>query len=237
MPISVVCQKCGKALKVKDEWMGKRATCPGCGSTFIVGAATPPGKTAFNPNAAQQAKQQREAAAGKFSISPSIVLSVIAGVVVIGGIIAFISGPKKVWNQWEALGDNPENDVTSVISYALQCHMSETGEYNPRKGRNTPQANEVMFFRPGFVMSMPDDVDFKGKSTEGEFKGIYHPKTGEVEADVETGGTALPVTGVIVSKGTGKIKVTGRIKNSKVEAEVNGKKAQIIMPPKRDDDE
>src|SRR5438874_1965815 len=27
MPISVVCQNCGKTLKVKDEWMGKRATC------------------------------------------------------------------------------------------------------------------------------------------------------------------------------------------------------------------
>src|SRR5689334_14227662 len=113
MPISVVCQKCGKALKVKDEWMGKRATCPGCGATFIVGGGvggTPaapvakPGATAFNPNAAAAAKQQREKAVGSFSVSPGLIIGTIAILLVCGGIGAFIMGPKRVWGEWEALG-------------------------------------------------------------------------------------------------------------------------------------
>ena len=75
MPISVVCQNCGKALKVKDEWRGKRAKCPGCGEMFVVGgpsvggtavampaAGVPGGGTVFNPNAAAAAKAQREKA-------------------------------------------------------------------------------------------------------------------------------------------------------------------------------
>ena len=106
MPISVVCQKCGKALKVKDEWRGKRATCPGCGATFIVGGggvpSPVPGATVFNTNAAAAAKAQREKAVGSFSISPGIVIGSIVILLFCGGIGAFLMGPKKVWGEWEA---------------------------------------------------------------------------------------------------------------------------------------
>ncbi len=36
--ISVSCTSCGKALKAPAEWAGKMLKCPGCGSTFKVGA-------------------------------------------------------------------------------------------------------------------------------------------------------------------------------------------------------
>ncbi|MFO0970536.1 MAG: hypothetical protein U0793_33750, partial [Gemmataceae bacterium] len=36
MPISVKCQDCGKAFKVKDEAAGKRMKCPGCGSILAI---------------------------------------------------------------------------------------------------------------------------------------------------------------------------------------------------------
>ena len=39
MPISVSCPFCAKALRVKDEWAGRRAKCPNCGETFMVEAA------------------------------------------------------------------------------------------------------------------------------------------------------------------------------------------------------
>src|SRR5436309_1301759 len=43
MSISIACPNCGKALRVKDEWAGRRATCPGCGTTFPVpGTAAAP---------------------------------------------------------------------------------------------------------------------------------------------------------------------------------------------------
>src|SRR3954454_25050030 len=40
MPISLTCGNCGKGLKVKDEWGGKKVKCPQCGNTF---PATPGG--------------------------------------------------------------------------------------------------------------------------------------------------------------------------------------------------
>ena len=78
MPISVSCPSCAKALRVKDEWAGRRAKCPGCGEEFIVPApadvvATPTvepapaavrrggaGGTVYDPVAAAAAKAKRE---------------------------------------------------------------------------------------------------------------------------------------------------------------------------------
>jgi len=34
MPITVSCPKCSKQLRVRDELVGKKLRCPGCGNTF-----------------------------------------------------------------------------------------------------------------------------------------------------------------------------------------------------------
>jgi len=220
-------------LKVKDEWAGKRAKCPGCGQTFTVPApgvavAVGPTVTRFDPNAAKAAKSQREKEVGKVSISWVPILLGVLVLAVVVGIILFITGPKKVWGEWEAIGDEAHNSVISVVSRALQAHMSQMGAYNPRKSTG-PEAKEVMFYRPGFVMSMPDAVDFQGGSTTGPFKGKYHPKTGEVEADVTVGAHTSLLTGK--SSGGSTIHVTGRVKSGVITVEVNGTKAEIRMPP------
>lgn len=234
MPISITCSHCGKGLKVKDDWAGKRAKCPGCCETFTVpGGGGSAGPTMYNPAAAAAAKGERQDAAGKLSISwgPIMLGALVFGIV--GVIYLFISGPKKVWNEWEEIGGKAHDDVIDVVSLGLKAHASEMGAYNPRKSTG-PEAKEVMFFRPGFVMSMPNDVDFRGGSSEGEFKGVYHPKTGEVEADVTVGAQTSLLTGK--SKGGTQIKITGRTKGGKVVAEVNGKNAVIVIPPKSDDE-
>jgi hypothetical protein len=248
MPISVVCQKCGKALKVKDEWMGKRATCPGCGNTFIVGAggvggvggatAVKAGKTAFNPAAAQAAKQQREAAHGKFSISPGLVIGGVLLLLLFGGIGAFVAGPKKVNAQWDALGEKPNDDVVSVVSRGLECHFQSMGLYNPRKARNRPEAREVMFYRPTFVMSMPDQVKFKGATTVGPMEGFYNPHSGEIDATVAIGG-GIGIPGSGGKKTTGaSVNIKGKtLKGGDLETIVNGKPLKLVMPPPSADDE
>ena len=38
MPIAVSCSGCGKGLKVKDEFLGRRLKCPQCGATFTADA-------------------------------------------------------------------------------------------------------------------------------------------------------------------------------------------------------
>ena len=94
-----------------------------------------------------------------------------------------------------------------------------------------------MFYRPSFVMSMPDGVDFKGASNVGPFKGVYHPKTGEVEANIAMGG-GIGIPGSGGQKTTGMtIKITGREKNGKLTTEVNGKSVVLVMPPISPDDD
>src|SRR5438477_7576680 len=91
MPISITCQ-CGKSLKVKDEWAGKKAKCPTCGNTFVVPvpamAAAPAGRSAAPARAAGAAAgwapQRGRAVTGKpglgsrFSLSPMIIVFIVA---------------------------------------------------------------------------------------------------------------------------------------------------------------
>ena len=243
MPITVTCS-CGKSLKVRDELIGKRVKCPACGNTFPVQAGTTKaagGATVFNPTAAAAAKGQREAAAGRVSISwgPIIIggLVLLLGV----GITAFIMGPKKVWNQWEAMGDTPRDDVIDVVTWGLQCHLSEQGLYNPRKGNTTsPQATDAMFYRPSFVMSMPDEVHFKGMSNWGPFEGEYNPHKRSIKCELAIGGgVGIPGSGGKKSKGD-VIKITGLKLDPKTGkevriVEVDGKNAVLHYPPVSDE--
>jgi len=192
--------------------------------------------TRFDPNAAQAMKSAREKGHGRVSVNWGLIVLGALVLLVMVGIGLFITGPKHVWNEWEAIGDDANDAVISVVTRGLESHMSEIGAYNPRKPHGRPQATEVMFFRPSFVMKMPETVDFKGVATVGPFKGKYHPRTGEVEAEVAIGG------GIGIRGSGGKttagdvIHVTGRVKNHVVTAEVDGKDAVIHMPPPDADD-
>ena len=44
MPIAITCAGCGKNLKVKDEWAGKKGKCPTCGTVMfkILGGKSAP---------------------------------------------------------------------------------------------------------------------------------------------------------------------------------------------------
>ena len=238
MPITVTCS-CGKSLKVRDELIGKSIKCPACGSAFPVTAAgaAPAGATVFNPAAATATRGKREAAAGRISISWGPVIGVAVLLLVGGGIAAFLMGPKKVWNEWEQIGDQARYDVIDVVTRGLQSHLSKEGLYNPKKGNTTsPQATEVMFFRPTMVMSMPEQVDFKGASNHGPFEGKYNPHKREVEADLSIGGgIGIPGSGGKKSRGE-VIKITGRVNKDGMKAEVDGKEAILHMPPPGTDD-
>jgi hypothetical protein len=235
MPISVTCDGCGKSLKVKDEWAGKRGKCPGCGKTFAIPAAGAAAAGSSRGVAIPKATgKPKKKGSGGISISWGPVIGVLFVVLVVAGIAAYYFGPVKVKAQWEKMGDDADNTVISVVTLAIQSYLSESGSYDPSKAHHTPSASEVMFIFNPMVMSMPDKVPFKGSSTEGPFEGYYHPKTGDLEADVDIGGTSIAGLGA-VRKGNTKIKVTGRMVNGHAVAEVGGKKAEIKYR-KHDDD-
>ena len=126
--------------------------------------------------------------------------------------------------------------MIDVTTRGLQSHLSKQGLYNPRKGNTTsPQATEVMFFRPTMVMSMPDKVDFNGVSNMGPFKGTYNPHKREVECELAIGGgVGIPGSGGKKSAGES-IHITGRVTAAGMTAEVDGKNAVLVMPPITDE--
>jgi hypothetical protein len=236
MSIVVSCPECGKALKVKDEWAGRTAKCPGCeakvsipaAAAAVASAAAPAprastGGTRYDPMAAAAAAAQRKKAAGSFETPWGLIIGGAAVLLIAIGIGAFLMGPKKVWNEWEKIGEKAHDDVIDVVSRGLQGYLADTGIYDPGKSHATPEAREVMFYRPSWKMSMPEAVDFEGGSTEGAFLGKYHPQSGEVEVDVDINSLA---TGRGSARKVPKIHVTGRVKNGAATVEVNGKKVQ-----------
>ena len=228
MPITATCPKCSKKLRVRDELVGKKLRCPGCGNNFNATEAPAPARA----QAAGARAAQREKGPG-VAISWGPIMLGVGVLLVIGGIIAFILGPKRVNSQWEEVGGKANDDVVDVVTYALQCHLSNEGEWDPNKSSGPTVNPDVLFIMNRFVMSMPESVPFRGGSSQGEYRGQYFVKSGEVNADVDIGG-GVSLTGKPIPGAT-KLKVTGRSKNGKVSCEINGKKAEIYYPPKRDD--
>ena len=231
MPIIAKCPGCGKQLKVRDELVGKKLKCPRCGKTFDAMASGPSVAAPGNKPAI------KKSSGPAISVSFGLIAGIAAVVLVIGAIVAFIFGPVKAKNEWEALGDKPRDDVESVVTHALQAYMSRHGGWNPRKPQGMPRASgdDVTFIWDMFVMSVPESVPFQGSSTEGGFKGQYFPKTGEVVADVGMGGLSIAGLGA-VKEGSEKIHVVGRVKGGKTTTEVDGKPMEIYYPPVRDDE-
>src|SRR5947207_12648817 len=130
MAISLTCGKCGKTLKVKDEWAGKKVKCPGCGNVFPAiaggggggggggGAGATRGlagsAVAANPVVARKLASKTVQTKGKdakVSVSWGLIAIIVFVVAIIGGILAFRLGPVRVWHQWEAIGGKASDDI------------------------------------------------------------------------------------------------------------------------------
>ena len=211
MPIVVACD-CGKQFRARDEDAGKRGRCPGCGQPVLI----PSGDATAGRAAHPMASKRKWAGSDKPTPGLSIGLSTGAWVmigfaVLVPAFVIFLKlGPIKARDDWNRISDQASTDITDVMLRVLQA------EAGPRPAHQ-PNVRSVAFMEIGISMSVPDIVGFTGMTTAGSFKGLYHTHTGEVEADYEGA------------------KVTGRVKNHVVQAELNGK--TVKLPPRlpRDD--
>jgi hypothetical protein len=228
MPISVVCGTCGKKLRVPDERAGKMAKCPGCMNTFLVTAG---GAVSAGPTVATTVRVPKTAGVAKdktkVSVSWGFVVLIVFAIAIPASILAFVFGPVRVRHQWDAMVDDADSAVKDVVGLGLYYHLTG-GVIDPKSKMHQPSVREGPMFFPAFlVMSLPEAIDFKGTTTEGEFKGKYFPRTGEVECDAEIGGLTFAGLDQAVHHGGSKIHITGREKNHNATAEVNGKKADM----------
>jgi hypothetical protein len=227
MPLSIACPGCSKKLNVKDELIGKRLKCPGCGNTFTAQAAPTllPGQRTVEPGKSH---------ASRIHISPTLILLAILAISIAGVVLLWMFGPGKAHTQWMAMETDARDTVMDVVTRGIQCELSRIGSYNPRKAHQTPRAVEMNFFASMLVLSLPEEIGFVGTSTEGAFKGKFNTRTKSVNAEVELGGVGL-TTGVVMTRGNTTIQVTGRIESGAIHVQVNGQKAELVFPPESDD--
>jgi hypothetical protein len=199
---------------VKDEYLGKRLKCPECGATFTATAAPRPGKLATQRTPAVH-------------VSKGVIILIIVAIA-IPSIFAFWRyGPGKVADDWQKNLPDSEDNVRSVVERGMLAYLSAHGDYDPSSSHNTPHALDVNFLFGPMHFSMPQSVGVVGTTTQGAFTGLYHPHSGEVEADVDIGGLAFTGTGAL-HRGNKTIHVTGREKESHLTVEVDGQPADIV---------
>lgn len=226
--LSVNCPSCGKLLRIPGDRAGKLAKCPSCMNTFTVpgGAGGPSAAGAVRLPGAGRPGAAAQKPTGSFVISPTLITFGSIFLLVAAGVMTFVWGPLRVKSTWEKMEPTARDTSEDVVVRGLDAHLSSNMMIDPTKGREMSGTKNFMFTEP-FAMTMPEKVKFDGTSTQGMFKGFYHPRTGEVEADVEVGGTVLP-SGVTVRHGNTIIHVTGRMTDGKLTVEVDGKPGDVV---------
>jgi hypothetical protein len=207
MPISVTC-KCGKKLKVKDEWAGKRWKCPTCSATFQIPA---PGIVAV------KGKPKREAKAPAIHFSPTAIVFISLAVLIPTLIFLARIGPIKAQHDWDRISEQADYDVRDVMTRALQAWLSIHTDYNPRDPRLAPTASSPTFAVTAWMFSVPDPVGFIGKTREGIYHGLYGTRSGEIDAQMLCGGQ--------------EVHVTGHVRNGNIESFIDGQPAIPIDKP------
>jgi ribosomal protein S27E len=220
MAMSIACI-CGKQLNVKFEWIGKRIKCPGCGSTMVVpsdgvstAAAPVTGANVWAPKS--RTVTQEQGATPKFHISTGTKIWIGLAILIPGLILFGSLGPKRVVKQWQVMGPIADSACRDVVTRVVQVYLQQNGGYDPTDPRHPPGVRDLDMMWSDMHITMPKKVGFIGHTSEGDlFSGYYYTRTGEVVADVKIGG--MP------------IKATGRINNGNVEAEIDGKPANLDL--------
>lgn len=215
MPVSVQCT-CGMSLRLKDELAGRSIKCPSCGAALIVPAAervpsaTPPSARtggAFGyavPRSRSQGPQKQV----RFAFSGGAKWFIGAAIVIPTLIALATFGPVRVLKKLGELEPVAETDVTDVVNKTLYAWAEEVG-YSMEKARDVPQTKVVILDTPIMPFVFPDTIDFQGRSSMGNFKGVYHTADRFIEAKIETiDGDWLEVT----SKMEGKDRTFTRLK-------------------------
>lgn len=243
----VSCDKCGKKLNAKDEWVGKKLKCPACGNAFLVGGgAAAPAAAKGKPNLASPAAEAAARAAkrpqaarqsGGISINyGQVALIAIVALLLLGGVLFWV-GPKQNWNKWGDMETAAREEVTDVIIYALEkeggADETPVTEIDGLKirGRGRPSFSADISFRFTGYMSwaFPEWVKFTGNCTAGPVDGRFNTKTREIEATIQTGMTLNIVTGERTGDPTLKKQITGKVDDTngrKINASVDGKPLQ-----------
>lgn len=223
MPMSVSCTGCGSKLTVRDELLGKRIKCPKCGERF----------TATQAAATARVKDNAGTLSHRVHISGGMIAMILAIILIPGGLMFWKFGPGKARAQFMEMLPKMDDNVRDVVDRALEAYESQHAVLNAMRARQTPHLHGVNYKLGYMPVSMPRQIPFGGLTTEGVIIGTYTPATGEVQADLEIGGSAQP--DLLLRHGSTVIKVAGHMEGGNVVATINGQPAVVKYPPTKEE--
>jgi hypothetical protein len=221
MSIEVSCE-CGKRFTVGDQYAGKRGRCKACGRTVMVPASKPadhihelaepipdaniavqpepanirgpvvPVYPSFHrPNRGATSKT----ATSRIHVNPKIVLLAILAIAIPAGIFLIDQGPVKARDELEKIEPTAEGNITSQITRAIQHVYAGFAFGGDDLGISRHKSLNVVFENPVVMMHLPESLQIQGRTTEGNYKGEFHPQTMRFEADVPIMGQTHKVEG------------------------------------------
>jgi len=103
-------------------------------------------------------------------------------------------GPVKAVAEWDKAEVDGENDIRSVLARTI--HEMDVATMPPPDPDDKdgipyhPQVEHFFFVDPPTIMwRMPDTIEFEGRTTFGDYKGVYWTRKREVECEMEWKGS------------------------------------------------
>jgi hypothetical protein len=141
-------------------------------------------------------RKQNNAGGGGIHISPGLAAIVALVVIIPTTIFVVKQGPVKANAEWADMHPAAENNIISQLTRALHHEYRVNG----LNGVNADvllhtKATTITFDEPPIMFALPDSMTIQGFTTEGQFRGEFHPRTLTFDADVEVFGAVHKVSG------------------------------------------
>jgi hypothetical protein len=133
-------------------------------------------------------------------VNPVITILVLLAIGIPTGIFLIEQGPVKARNQLEKIEPTAEGNIISQISRAIQHHYSGFVFSDDNLGISRHKAINAVFDDPVIMTHLPESLQIQGRTTEGDYKGQFHPQTMRFEADVPIMGRIHKVEGSVTDE-------------------------------------
>jgi hypothetical protein len=130
-------------------------------------------------------------------VSPGLIVLVLLAIGIPTIIFLVEEGPIKAKDQWQKIEPTAEGNIISQVTRAIQHEYAQFLSSDENEGISGHKAINVVFFEPVIMIRLPDSIQIQGRTTEGLFKGTFHPQTMQFEATVPILGQIHKIDGSV----------------------------------------
>lgn len=129
------------------------------------------------------------------SVSPMIVVLIVLAIVIPAAIYWAEHGPMEANRQWKQIADVAQDNLLGQADRAMKHEYSDVLADQFAGLNFRPKANSMFFDEPPIMWRLPESIHFQITTTDGIFKGEFHPRTWQFEMSGKIAGTSHTLTG------------------------------------------